>query len=213
MTNAECVDTYLKHRGMVQCKGTTNVLSSLMFYFLMDASYQVFINDVKKLPVKRKAKQCLTRIKNSFDFFLAKFRAAFSGEQLEYILDKVDAFEEWLAHDLWIAKIGMMEACNHLPIDQQEKIASLWLCHLLASDAQDMYGECYLNSSREPQKDYDIGVVASQTKELSRLIFPDEERITQKQFDRVQLAVKVLAKKICEYIYNDYKIENNVQAS
>ena len=42
------------------------------------------------------------------------------------------------------------------------------------------------------------------SKEYSRLRFGEGPELTEKQFNRVQLSVRIIAKKTCEWLYQDY---------
>lgn len=49
-----------------------------------------------------------------------------------------------------------------------------------------------------------IDQVLKASKEYSRLRFGEGPELTERQFNRVQLSVRIIAKKTCEWLYQDY---------
>ena len=207
MTNKEINDALLKHRGYRQYHGNKDNLSPLMFFFLMDASFQVFDKDVSKQVCKGKEKAYMRRMKEAYHLFFKDFFAAFDIEQTDYLMDKVDAFEEYIQHHLDIAEIAIQECDNSLPIETQREISRTWLCNLLAADAQDFHGECWKTGRRQPLCNRYIDQVLKASKEYARLRFGEGPVMTERQFTRVQDSVRIIARKVCAWILSDYNQE------
>ena len=207
MTNKEINDALLAKRGYRQYEGNKDNLSPLMYFFLMDASKQVFDKSVSKQKVAGPQKALMNRMKEGYHLFFKDFFSAFNQEQTEFLLDKVDAFEEYISHHLFIAEIAVQECDNARPMDEQKEISQTWLCNILAADAQDFHGECWKTGKRQPLYDRYIDQVLKASKEYSRLRFGEGPILTEKQFKRVQAAVQVVAKKVCAWIYSDYQNE------
>lgn len=204
MTNKEINEAHLRHLGYKQIKGNKDNLSPLMYFFLMDASKQIFDRDVAKQECTGKQKIYMARWKDGYHLFFKKFFSAFNTEQTDFLLDKVDAFEEYLQHHLAIAEIAMQECDNDKPISEQQELSRAWLCNLLAADAQDFHGECWRTARNQPLYDKYIDCVLKASKEYSRLRFGEGKLLTEKQFNRVQNSVRVIARKICDWVYDDY---------
>ena len=202
--NTEINEALLKKRGYRQYEGNKQNLSPIMYFFLMDASKQVFDKSVGNQECSGRQKAMISRMRDGYHFFFKDFFSAFNQDQTDYIIDKVDAFEEHIAHHLDIAEIAIQECVNHLPIDKQREISKTWLCNILAADAQDIHGECWKTGSRQPLKDRYIEQVVTASKQYSRLRFGDGPTLSEKQFQRVQASVQVVAKKTVQFIYDDY---------
>lgn len=98
----------------------------------------------------------------------------------------------------------MQECDNGRPIEEQRELSRCWLCNLLAASAQDFHGECWRTGRNQPLFDRYIDQVLKASKEYSRLRFGEGPELTEKQFNRVQLSVRIIAKKTCEWLYQDY---------
>lgn len=206
MTNEEINNALLKRRGYTQYEGNKDNLSPLMYFFLMDAS-NLFFADVKKQKCSGLQKKYMNQMAEGYHMFFKNFFSAFNDEQTEYIIDKVDAFEEYLKHHIDIAEIALQECDNSKPIEIQREVSRVWLCNILAADAQDFHGECWKTGRVQPLFDHYIDQVLKASKEYARLRFGEGPVLTEKQFKRVQDSVKILARKVCDFVYQDYQQE------
>lgn len=209
MTNREINEAIYKRRGYRQVQGNMDNLTAITYFFLLDAAKQVFEKSIRKQPCKGLQKKYKNQMADGFYTFFRNFFSAFNQEQTEYIIDKADEFEEFIQHHLDIAEIAIQECDNSRTLAEQKEQSQTWLCNLLANDAQDFHGECWKTASGQPLYDPYIDRVLKASKEYSRLRFGEGRTLTQKQFDRVQAAVKVVANKICTWLYEDYKREIN----
>ncbi len=207
MTNKEINEALLKRRGYRQYYGNKDNLSPLMYFFLMDASKQVFDKSIRKQPGAGKQKRCVKQMVDGYHLFFQNFFSAFTQDQTDYIIDKADELESFIQHHLDIAEIALQECVNELPLELQKEISSAWLCNLLAADAQDFHGECWKTSSGQPLSDRYIDQVLKSSKDYARIRFGDGPNISEKHHKRITQSVRVVANKICEWIYNDYKRE------
>ena len=204
MTNKEINEALLKKRGYKQYVGNKDNLSPLMYFFLADASFQVFDKYVSKRVCKGREKAYMSRMKEGYHLFFKNFFAAFSPDQIDYLLEKADAYEAYIQHHADIAEIAMQECDNGRPIEEQRELSRCWLCNLLAASAQDSRGECWRTGRNKPLFDRYIDQVLKASKEYSRLRFGEGPELTEKQLNRVQLSVRIIAKKTCEWLYQDY---------
>lgn len=206
MTNKEICEAILKRRGYTQYHGNKDNLSSITYFFLMDASRQ-FFDDVKKQDAKGQQKKLRNQMEQGYHLFFKNFFSAFNAEQTDYIMDKVDSFEEYLSHHICIAEIAMQECDNSKPIEVQREMSRVWLCNILAADAQDYHGECWKTGSAQNLYDRYIDQVIKASKEYARLRFGEGPSLTEKQFVRVQQAIKIIANKVVQWVVQDYKNE------
>ena len=206
MTNEEIITAILERKGYKQYNGNKDNLSPVMYFFLMDAS-KSFFEDMKKQKCSGEQKRLRKRMDEAYHVFFKDFFAAFTPEQTDYLIDKVDEYEEYLAHHFDIAEIAIQECDNGMPMDVQRERSKVWLCNFLVGDAQDFYGECWRDGMVRPLRHRDIDCILKAGHEYSRLRFGDGPQMSQKQFKRVQDAVRIIAKKTAWWIYEDYKKE------
>lgn len=204
MTNKDINDALLRRRGYTQYKGNKDNVTSTMYFFLMDASKQIFDRDVLTQRCSGMQSRHMHRMKEAYHLFFKNFFAAFTPDQIDYLLEKVDAFEASIQHHLDIAEIAMQECDNDKPIEVQLELSRVWLCNMLAGSAQAFHGECWRTGRNQPLYDPYIDRVLKASKEYARLRFGEGPALSDKQHDRVQLSVRIIANKTCEWLYNDY---------
>lgn len=204
MTNQDINNALLRKRRYLQYKGNKDNITALMYFFLMDASQQIFAKDVSKQNCSGMQARLMGRMRDGYHLFFKNFFSAFSAEQTDYILEKADAYESFIQHHVDIAEIAIQECYNSKPIEQQRELSRCWLCNFLAADAQDFHGECWRTGHGQPLFDPYIDRVLKASKEYTRLRFGEGPVLTDKQFKRVQLSVRIIAKKTCEWLYQDY---------
>ena len=203
-TNRAINEGILKRLGFVQYKGNLDNLSAIMHFFLMDASYQTFLS--VDWPAEGKYKVFLDEWHKGYIHFFADFKAAYTKDQYSDILDKVDDFEEYLKHHLFIAEVAVQEAGNDEEMRIQIENSRCWLANLLANDAKDFYGEVWKTGLHQPMQNRYINKVCYASKEYGRR-YDRTLMLSQRQIDRIQDSVQVIANKICEWVVNDYKRE------
>lgn len=218
ITNAEINNAILRHKGYKQYEGNKDNLSSCIYFFLMDASFS-FFKDVKAQKVSGIQKKLRGQMELGYHLFFKDFFSAFNHEQTDYILEKVDDFEDYLAHHLNIAEIAIQECDNSRPMEVQREESRVWLCNILASDAQDFHGECWKIRSKEqlikPLYNPYINQVIKASKEYAKARFGEGPSVTDKQFKRVQDSVRVIARKVADWLVADYykEIAKNAKAT
>ena len=204
MSNEEINDAILKRMGFTQYHGNKDNLSAIMHFFLMDASYQTFLR--RKWEGKGVEKKILDTWREGYRLFFAEFRSAYTREQYNGILDKVDDFEEYLQHHLYIAEIACQETDNKEPIDIQNEVSCCWMANLLANDARDFYGEVWKTGKHQPLRNRYIDQVCQASKAYGRR-HDKTLYLTERQIKRLEDSVHVIANKICEWVVKDYNDE------
>lgn len=217
MTNVEINNAIHRYRGVKNFRGDLHSLSAVCYFFLLDASYQVFDKKIKPLPFKHQDKKLVGRIKQAYNDFFDRFFAAFSQEERDYLIDKADEMEAFLEHHIEVARMQMLNCCIDYPVEVQEQIADLWLCNRLAYEAMShyaatwkkggfkLYGAVYTKQDRNKQ----LEVIVQQTKNLSKSLFGDEDDVKEKYLAQIHLSMSILTKKICEWVSEDYRREVN----
>ena len=204
VTNQEINNALLRRRGYTQYRGNKDNLSPLMYFFLMDASQQIFAKDVTKQTCSGMQAKLMGRMCDGYHLFFKNFFAAFNDNRVGNMLIKSVEFHIRHQHHVDIAEIAMQECDNGRPIEEQREVSRMWLCNLLAASAQDFHGECWRTGRNHPLFDRYIDQVLKASKEYARLRFGEGPDLTEKQFNRVQLAVRIIAKKTCQWLYHDY---------
>ena len=214
-TNKEINSVYNAFRGVHGTAGDMNVLTSLVHFFLLDASYDNFRKNVKTLPLKHENKRIVKKMQETYDAFFIRFFAPFSLDQRIFLGDKSDALREHIANDVERARLAMMDCCDDCDLDTQTEIADIWLCNRFASEAQGFYQRVWKKDGfmlrgmlfTKPDTDKDIDAILKYTLQLTEALYGGGEDVTPKHYEKFQACLAALTRKICDWINNDYKQE------
>lgn len=220
-SNKEINNAIHRFRGVKEYNGDLNSLSAVVYFFLMDASYQVFVKKVRPLPHRHQAKKKVSEISAAYNAFFERFFAAFDLEQRDYLNDKAEEMEQALAHHIEIAKIQRMNCCIEETPEVQERISDIWLCNRLAYEAMQHYGETWKSGGfkfrgmlfTKEDRDLNIEKVVKQTKNLSQFLYGDDASVKEKYLTQINLAMSILTKKIASWVIGDYKQETQNDTS
>lgn len=215
MTNKQINEIINKYRGVTTFIGDASALTAVVYYFLLDASYQVFCKRIRNLPVKREAKKLVSGMQAAYDSFFRRFHAPFTVDQQGFLLEKCDEMQEVIAHNADIARYAMMDCCGDEPIEKQEKIADLWLCNRYASEAHGFYKRVWKKSGfkfygviyTKDDADPDICKILRNTVDLAELLYGGGEWVSEKHQEKLQKCVDALTNKIAQWVSNDFKNE------
>lgn len=217
MTNKQINEAIHRYRGVKGFNGNLNSLSAVTYFFLMDASYQIFDKKIRTLPFKHQDKKLIGRIRQAYNDFFDRFFAAFNQEERDYLIDKADEMEAFLEHHIEVARMQMLQYCIDEPLERQNQIADLWICNRLAYEAIKSYAKTWKKGGfklrgaiyTKPDRNGDMETVIEQTMNLSKSLYVDEVGKKDKYLKQVCLAVSILTKKFREWVDADYQRELN----
>ncbi len=217
MTNKQINESIHKYRGVKGFNGDLNSLSAVIYFFLMDASYQVFSKRVKPLKYKHEDKQTVSRISKAYNAFFDRFFAAFNQDERDYLIDKADEMEAHIEHHVEVARIQMMNCCIEESQEVQERLTDLWLCNRLTYEAMGHYGATWKRGGfkmrgalyTKEDRDPNMETVIKQTRNLSLSLYGEGGEVKEKYYNQLQLAMQILTKQIAAWVLEDYKKELN----
>lgn len=148
INNETIVDTWLAHKGRKRTKtGRRDDTLFLMPFFIMDACYQIYCKDIKDIPCRHQMKLAKKRWADCYHKYTMDFFQAFSSDQVDYIVDQMDDFNEYIHNSLVILKSKVVgQIPEQVPFEDKRVLASLLLCNVLAQAAQHLYGNMYRKS-------------------------------------------------------------------
>ena len=200
MTNEEIVDVYLAYKHMKRTQGRRDNLLFLMPFFIMDACYQIYCKDIKDLPCKHMMKQAKKRWGVCYHKYTTDFFRAFNEDQVEFIMDQMDEFNDYIHNSLVILKSKVVgQIPDSVPFEDKKILASLLLCNVLAQAAQHLHGNMYRNSDMTKEVNKDIEGIKKASHDLARLS-PSSKGINVTASDEVMNLINALCKKIMKFL-------------
>lgn len=209
ITNQEIVDTYLAYRKMkLSAASARDDVRMLMPFYLMDASYQVFCKDVKDYECKHKAKETKKRWRESYRRFYSQFFMAFNPDQVEFITDQMDEFEEYIHNKVVMLKSTVMGVFSKEATFEEKKIlASVLTSNALSQMAQYIYSDMYRGSRLQQLNNPHIEAVTKNSYEFARN-FPVSREVDLTASDKVSNMIDVLCKEVIKFLKSKFEEEN-----
>ena len=208
ITNQEIVDTYLAYRHMKLSGTARDDVRMMMPFYLMDASYQVYCKDVKDYPCKQMLKNVKGRWRESYRKFNREFFMAFNPDQVEFITDQMDEFEEYIHNKMVMLKTTVMGVFSPEATFEEKKIlASVLTSNALSQMAQYIYSDMYRNSRLQNIDHPLIEAVTKNSYEFARH-FPVSRTVDITASDKVSNMIDVLCKEVIKFLKSKFEEEN-----
>ena len=208
ITNQEIVDTYLAYKHMKLSGTARDDVRMMMPFYLMDASYQVYCKDVKDYPCKQMLKNVKGRWRESYRKFNREFFMAFNPDQVEFITDQMDEFEEYIHNKMVMLKTTVMGVFSPEATFEEKKIlASVLTSNALSQMAQYIYSDMYRNSRLQNIDHPLIEAVTKNSYEFARH-FPVSRTVDITASDKVSNMIDVLCKEVIKFLKSKFEEEN-----
>lgn len=209
ITNQEIVDAYLAYRHMKLSGTTRDDVRMMMPFYLMDASYQIFCEDIKDYECARKAKAIKNRWRESYRKFNAEFFRAFNQDQTEFITDQMDEFEEFIHNKVVMLKSTVMGVFNPGSTFEEKKIlASILASNTLSQMAQYIHRDMYRNAWHQKKDNPLIEAVSKNSYEFAKN-FPVSHSVDITSSHKVSAMIDSLCKDVMKFLNTKFNGTEN----
>lgn len=195
------IDSFLKYKGYTSNKKSDNL--PLLPFIMADALYLAHERYIKgRLNFKPKfhanrMMKCYHRLNHDF------FRA-FSQEEQDELVEKMDSFDDYLHNDFEVFRMAVMKPIMHYPIEKREVVAGLCIIKLLACQIHYIYSVIYRDSLGRVVPDWGIQGIKHHACEMFRLYsaMHGSDNIDLNDVPMVEQSVNNISKRILEFIDN-----------
>ena len=200
MTNKDIVNIYLAYKHKRKTKGKEVNTLFLMPFFVMDACYQVYCKEIKDFPCKHQMKQAKKRFAECYHKYTTDFFRAFNEDQMEFITDQMDEFNDYIHNSMVILK---SKAFNIIPdsysFEERKLLAALLLCNVLAQAAQHLHGNMYRHADMTKEVDPNIAGMQKASYDMARH-HPASKGVNLTAPGEVMKLIDALCKKIMKFL-------------
>lgn len=206
MTGTELTDAYMRHIGYRRRGGDGMTL--LLPFIILDAMYQIYRTSVAPLNVSHEAKQMRNRWIDAYNLFNRDFFSAFTQEQQDEIIDRMDSFGEYIHNDIEIARIQVMNIMKNDDTEMQIKISSIMMCNILAQAANSIWTNSYVRSDGKPLRNRYIDTIERMSYKFMNSLHGNRYHIDPNQNDALCKSVTVLCRRIVKWLNEDFTKNN-----
>lgn len=156
MKNSELVNKFLLHRGFSKIQGES--LLPVLPFLVMDVVYNMYNKTLRPIPAKHSLKKWKTIWEEAYNRFDRTFLAAFTSDEQDELMDKMDSLEDYISNARTVVEIQTMNCFPSAPIEKQKILACINVCNLLTHYAGQLWCAIYKNYdlSRDVRRKPDI---------------------------------------------------------
>ena len=194
---ADMTRRYCRAHGWKMKSGVPfNEYQTFLPYFFMDAAYQAWCHFEPRNGLEHERAQCASRITQAFSDYFRRYRAMFTKDEVDYLLELTDEFEAYIEHHILIASVAYMNAvADNIEFDTQKESANLWITNALAAVAQGWHGAVNPRTRFGDRRiDPDIATALVRARDLAAdMYFREEFALRPDRKNKVQKSICVLA--------------------
>ena len=191
---------YLRSVGyqLVSCES----LEPLLPFLQMDCMYQIYCKDIKPLELRHEMKQLRKRWIDTYNIFNRRFFCAFTQEEQYEVVDKMDEFETYIANDVMIAKVQVMNVLSDLETNQAIVCSSLILCNVLCQAAGIIWKHVYKTRSGSDATNLHIDACERLTTRLMNLYHSavSNRIVNPNQSKAITTSIDALCKRMVQWL-------------
>lgn len=202
MTNAELVTRFIRYYGGEITEGKVgNDITPVAPYILMDVAYQSYCKHIAPLRVHGRAKQLRGYWADAYNRFNKQIFLPFKPEEYAEITDKMDEVEEYLTESVKAVETAIVAYLRGKIDREQETIASILLCNILAQAAQELIKIACESLTGKPAKSPELDSIRVFCLKFGAAYLPPEADVNTSHDPAVCEAVSGLSHKIAEWIF------------
>ena len=206
ITGTELTDAYLSHMGYRRLDG--GGMTPILPFFILDAMFQIYSKVVAPMNVSHKEKQMRRRWIEAYNLFNRDFFSAFSQDQQDAIIDRMDDFGTFIHNNIEIARIQVMNIMGNDDTDTQMTISSIMMCNVLAQAANSVWTNTYVKKDGKPLRNRYIDTIERMSYKFMNAMHGNRYRIDPNQNQSLCDAVQVLCRKMVKWLNEDFAKNN-----
>ncbi len=205
--------SFLDHKGY-NCKNANEGI--IMPYILADSFYCAYEDYVKPLKLKHDLKMHAKQMIACYREFNKQFFAAFDDEEKDYIVDKMDAYQQGLANNIEMLRLSVMKNLMEFPSEVRTAVAGLTVCVHLAQSTRILYENIYklkdYRGEERPMHNKHLAGMVSYSgnlfKSYTRRFCPCSHIINLNDVEEIKQTSTALCNKILEILHKEQNETN-----
>ncbi len=145
MTNQQMVDKYLASVKMRLVEGG-GTLEPILPFFMTDVAYNMWQKDITPIPCRHELKRLKREWVIRYGLFNRRFFSAFTPDEQDEVIDKMDSFDSYIANHVMVAKIQIMNFLSDIDTEKANQCSSLMIVNILCQAAQIVWRKVYKDS-------------------------------------------------------------------
>lgn len=200
------VDLYLKSKGMTKVSGRDDDFSPILPLVMMDSANTIWKEAFKTIDAKQELKKIKNAWEKSYHAFNMDYFRCYDIDQTDWITDRMDDYESYIANDVMIAKCAIMDCLPaYESFQRRSNIASLMLVSILTQSANIVWERIFRNAKGARENNYLCSCEHLSHEAMNTYYGKNKPYINCNKDSKVCDAVDILCKKLINYIRTCYE--------
>lgn len=204
MNRSDLVQKYVDYHHLRYVRGSSEDLSVLMPYLIMDCGYQYYQHDILPMKVRFDLKRTRQMWSDSYTSFNEGIFAPYDDDESIEITDMMDAMHNAVANDLMILQVSAMRLFEKdFTFKEQQILSSVFMTNKLAVIAQNTW------HAMHRKENHDINGVMEWSREFSdwymRSLGKTECKVEEKKVKELTKCADILIDKIARWLKEQNK--------
>lgn len=198
MDNRDILRIFYKAAGIKTIKGNPDSFLPMLPSLLMDKVDQIYHDEIMKADFgAARGERYIIREEwgRAHKVIRDKFLACFQGEARDYVIEKMDGLQEYIARDVMILKVQIHDMCFHLrTTEERELISWLYVCEVLTLAAQLSYRDVFRKDNPH------IGSIYKRICKLRDMSYVSDRNLDLSESQPVADATQIICNKMLKWI-------------
>lgn len=179
MKVSDIVNAYCKSKDLKVLHGRLgeNDPAPLLPFLIMDCAQSEFHRGLRGLNLHHELKWMKNQWISNYHRFNQRLFIALNPDQMDFVIDMMDHYEAFIANDVMLMRVALMNLVKGLEFEEQGLIASLMLCNIFAQVAQITWSEIFRNSYGKKEKNPELDSMARLSHKLANAVVLIPENI------------------------------------
>lgn len=199
ITIKSLVGKYLHAKGLKKIMGADDDASPLLPLIMMDSAFSLFQKYIKPVECRHEMKHLKKEWLTHYNKFNHDYFRCYDTDETDFIIDMMDAFEEYISHDMTIAFIQFTNLFKSESLERQKIISACMLANILCQCAEIVWERVY-GSSPEKKNQNIIACKKVLRKWNDSFYGMDKPYVNSNGDKNICAAVDVLCKKQIDFL-------------
>lgn len=205
MKNKEIIEAFIRKFGTLK-KGESDNVLLILPYMVMNLVYTLYQDYIRGVKCHHMLQKYRTIWVNEYTTLNNRFLRAFDEDQVDAVIDMMDEMEEYMAKDLMVARIAVMNVFPDEDLEMQEILSAVILANALTQCAQLYWSNSFVDKSGRRLRHPGLDKIERATKEFaSHLPRKNMSRVNLNDFKDVEKSVKIVQRRLIQWVIDQNK--------
>lgn len=133
-----------------------DTLEPILPFFMTDVAYNMWQKDITPIPCRHELKKLKKEWITRYGLFNRRFFSAFTLDEQDEVIDKMDSFDSYIGNHVMVAKIQIMNFLSDIDTEKANQCSSLILVNILCQAAQIVWRKVYKNAKNQDSTNLEI---------------------------------------------------------